>query len=100
MNKLELNNALNFVNAPQGELQIIFYANIEGIEQPQKLDIAEYDLITLKQMFIDAIQTFIIAKDDYVVLKLSTADERGKCFYQYDLEIPQELQMLQMLQLK
>lgn len=95
MNKLELNNALGFINAPQGELQIIFYANIEGIEQPQKLDIAGDDLPTLKQMFIDAIQTFIIAKDDFVVLQLSAADERGKCFYQYDLEIPQELQMLQ-----
>lgn len=95
MNKLELNNALSFVNAPQGELQIIFYANLESIEQPQKLDIAENDLPTLKQMFIDAIQTFIIAKDEYVVLQLSAADERGKCFYQYDLEIPQELQMLQ-----
>ena len=95
MNKLELNNALSFVNAPQGELQIIFYANLEGVEQPQKLDIAEDDLTTLKQMFIVAIQTYIITKDDYVVLKLSAADERGKCFYHYDLEIPQELQMLQ-----
>lgn len=95
MNKLELNNALSFVNAPQGELQIIFYANIEGVEQPQKLDITEDDLPTLKQMFIEAIQTFIIAKDDYVVLQLSDADERGKCFYQYDLEIPLELQMLE-----
>lgn len=95
MNKLELNNALGFVNAPQGELQIIFYAVIEGYEQPQKLDIAGNDLPTLKQMFIGAIQTFIIAKDEYVILQLSAADERGKCFYQYDLEIPQELQMLQ-----
>lgn len=95
MNKLELNNALSFVKAPQGELQIIFYANLEGIEQPRKLDIAEVDLPVLKQMFIDAIQTFIIGKDDYVVLKLSAADERGKCFYHYDLEIPQELQMLE-----
>lgn len=95
MNKLELNNALGFVNAPQGELQIIFYANIEGIEEPQKLDINQNDLPTLKQTFIDAIQAFIVAKDDYVVLQLSAADERGKCFYQYDLEIPQELQVLE-----
>lgn len=95
MDKLGLNDALSFVNTPQGELQIIFYANIVGVEQPQKLDIAENDLTTLKQMFIVAIQTYIITKDDYVVLQLSAADERGKCFYHYDLEIPQELQMLQ-----
>ncbi len=95
MNKLELNNALEFVNAPKGELQIIFYANIDGIDEPRKLDIAEDDLPTLKKIFVDAIQTFIIAQDDYVVLRLSAADERGKCFYEYDLEIPQELQMLE-----
>lgn len=95
MNKIELNNALSFLNAPQGELQIIFYANINGVEQPHKLDIAENDLPILKQLFIEAIQSFIIEKDDYVVLQLSAADERGKCFYQYDLEIPQELQKLQ-----
>lgn len=95
MNKLELNNALGFVGAPQGELQIIFYANIDGVEEPQKLDIVEDDLPPLKKMFTDAIQTFIIEKDDYVVLQLSAADERGKCFYQYDLEVPQELQMLE-----
>ena len=39
--------------------------------------------------------TIVIAKDDYVVLPLSTADERGKCLYQYDLELPQELQLLE-----
>lgn len=95
MNKLELDNALGFVNTPQGELQIIFYGQIEGIEEPQKLDIAEDDLPPLMQIFVDAIQTFIIAKEDYVVLNLSAADERGRCFYQYDLEIPPELQMLE-----
>jgi len=95
MNKLELNNALGFVNVPQGELQIIFYANIDGIEEPQKLDIDEDDLPTLKRTFVDAIQTFIVDKNDYAVLQLSAADERGRCFYQYDLEIPVELKVLE-----
>jgi hypothetical protein len=95
MNKLELNQALSFVNAPEGELQIIFYAKIEGSDEPQKLDITEDDLPTLRQIFIDAIQSYIIAKEDYVILQLSAADERGNCFYQYDLEIPQELEVLE-----
>ena len=30
MNKQELNEALAFINAPEGELQIIIYANISG----------------------------------------------------------------------
>ncbi len=95
MNKLELNNALGFINAPQGELQILFYANLEGIDEPKKLDIKGDDLPELRTLFVNSIQTSIIAKDDYFVLPLSTADERGKCFYQYDLELPQELQLLE-----
>lgn len=95
MNKQELNSALGFINEPQGELQILFYAILEGVEEPQKLDIKGEDLPELRQLFVNAIQSHIIAKDDYVVLPLSTADERGKCLYQYDLELPQELQLLE-----
>ncbi len=32
MNKQELDNALAFIDAPQGELQIILYANIEALQ--------------------------------------------------------------------
>lgn len=95
MNKQELNNALAFINAPQGELQIMFYANLEGVTEPRKLDIKGDDLPELKQLFIVSIHSSVIAKDDYSVLPLSTADERGKCFYQYDLELPAELQLLE-----
>lgn len=95
MNKQELNNALAFINAPQGELQIMFYANLEGVAEPRKLDIKGDDLPELKQLFIASIHSSVIAKDDYSVLPLSTADERGKCFYQYDLELPAELQLLE-----
>lgn len=95
MNKQELNNALAFINAPQGELQIMFYANLEGVAEPRKLDIKGDDLPELKQLFIASIHSSVIAKEDYTVLPLSTADERGKCFYQYDLELPAELQLLE-----
>lgn len=95
MNKEELNNALAFIVAPQGELQIIIYANIDGEDEPQKLDIENDDLPELRQLFVNAIHTFLIEKDDFVVLPLSTADERGKCFYQYDLELPAELTLLE-----
>ncbi len=95
MNKEELDNALAFINAPQGELQIIFYANVEGVADPRKLDIKGEDLPELRQLFVSGIQTSIISKDDFSVLPLSTADERGKCFYKYDLELPAELQLLE-----
>jgi hypothetical protein len=95
MTKAELNQSLDFVNNPDGELQIIIYANIEDIEEPRKLDIRGNDLPEIRQIFVDGINSFIIEKDDYSVLKLSDADERGKCFYEYDLEVPDELELLE-----
>ncbi|MFK8300114.1 anti-phage protein KwaB [Capnocytophaga canimorsus] len=95
MNKQELDNALAFLNTPQGELQIILYALIDENSEPRKLDIKENDLPILQHMFVESIQSSITEKDNYTVLPLSTADERGNCFYQYDLELPTELQALE-----
>ena len=95
MTKDELNQTLDFVNNPDGELQIIIYANIQDVAEPRKLDIKGDDLPEIRQIFVDGINSFIIEKDDYSVLKLSDADERGKCFYEYDLELPTELELLE-----
>ena len=91
MNKQELNEALAFINAPEGELQIIIYANIGGVNEPKRLDIKEEDLTELKKLFVASIESSIISKEDHTVLPLSSADERGNCFYQYDLEVPEGL---------
>lgn len=95
MTKAELNESLGFINNPNGELQIIIYANLDGIDEPRKLDIKGDDLPALKQIFIDGLNYYVINKDDYSVLQLSDADERGKCFYEYDLEVPDELELLE-----
>ena len=91
MNKQELNEALAFINAPEGELQIIIYANISGANEPRRLDIKEEDLTELRKLFVASIESSIISKEDHTVLLLSSADERGNCFYQYDLEVPEGL---------
>lgn len=44
MTKNDLDNALAFINNPQGELQIIIYANVEDAAEPKKLDIKAEDL--------------------------------------------------------
>ncbi|WP_332022538.1 anti-phage protein KwaB [Kaistella sp.] len=95
MNKEQLNESLGFLFRPNGELQIIIYAITDGSEEPQKLDIKQEDLPTFKTLFINSVKYSIIDKTDFVVLPLSTADERGKAFYQYDLEIPEKLQLLE-----
>lgn len=95
MNKVQLDQSLDFINNPQGELQIIVYANIQDIDEPRRLDIKGDDLPAIKQIFIEGINYLVINKEDYTVLQLSAADERGNCFYEYDLEVPDELELLE-----
>ncbi len=95
MNKTELDDALAFLQNPEGELQIIIYAVIKDETDPVKLDIDEDDLPAMKELFTNSITKSIIEESEHVVLQLSSADERGKCFYQYDLEIPEELEVLE-----
>lgn len=94
MNKIELNQHLNFVLRPNGELQIILYGCFaEGIVK--KMDVKGDDLPVIVQLFVDSIKERILDKDDYSVIPLSTADERSKCFYEYDLDVPEELEALE-----
>jgi hypothetical protein len=93
MNKTELNQSLEFLNNPTGELQIILYACLSD-QNVKKLDIKADDLPPIKQLFVDSINNLIIEKEDFSVIPLSTADERGKCFYHYDLDLPEELEVL------
>lgn len=98
MNKQKLDELLDFINNPESELQIIFYALIKGDKEPKKLDINSDDLPILTKIFVDSIKSSILYKDDYVVLPLSSADERKKCFYHYDLdEKPENFEFLESL---
>lgn len=94
MNKQELNQNLAFLFEPNNDVQVILYAILKNEDAPKKLNIDEEDLPAIQQLFIDGIKNQIIDKEDHEVLLLSTADERGKCFYEYDLEIPDELNLL------
>jgi hypothetical protein len=93
MNKAELNQSLEFLNNPTGELQIIMYACFEE-QATKKLDIKAEDLPPIRRLFVDSVNNAIVAQEDFTVIPLSTADERGNCFYEYDLELPEELQVL------
>lgn len=95
MTKDELNESLQFLNNPQGELQIILYAVFKNGGEPKKIDIKGDDLPQITEIFRNGIRSYILEKDDHVILPLSTADERGKCFYNYDLEVPEELKYLE-----
>lgn len=94
MNKQELDQNLAFLFQPNANIQVIVYAILRDEEDPRKLDIDREDLPPIRTLFLEYIQNQILLKDDYEVLMLSTADERGKCFYEYDLDVPEELAQL------
>lgn len=93
MNKEELNQALDFINDPDGVLNIVLYTCMSD-SNLKLLDVKYDDLPPIKNLFVNSINELIIEKEDYTVIPLSTADERLNCFYQYDLELPAELENL------
>lgn len=93
MNKEELDQALDFINNPDGSLNIVLYTCMSNSDL-KLLDVKYDDLPPIKDLFINSIKEHIIEKADYTVIPLSTADERVNCFYQYDLELPAELENL------
>ncbi|PXV60128.1 uncharacterized protein DUF4868 [Dysgonomonas alginatilytica] len=95
MNREDLIQHLGFVSQPEIEIQIIIYAILKEEEFPRKLDIKETDLPSLADMFLKSIKKKIIENDTFSILALSTADERTNCYYEYDLDLPVELQNLE-----
>lgn len=95
MTKTELDDSLKFLLTEDASIELAIYAVLKDVEAPVKLDIKADDLPEISKMFIDTINSQIITKEDFSILPLSTADERGNCFYQYDLDLPEELTLLE-----
>lgn len=94
MNKQELDHSLEFISNPNGELQLIIYACFPDLSV-KKLDVKSEDLPPIRQLFIDSIKSQILEKEGISIIPLSTADERANCFYKYDLDLPEELDILE-----
>ncbi len=95
MNITELKQSLEFLYEANASIEIVIYAILKDNETPKKLDIKADDLPEISNLLVQSIKNKIIDKDDFTVLPLSTADERKNCFYQYDLELPEELKHLE-----
>ncbi len=95
MDITELKQSLEFLYEANASIEIVIYAILKDNENPKKLDIKVDDLPEISNLLVQSIKNKIIDKDDFTVLPLSTADERKNCFYQYDLELPEELKHLE-----
>ncbi|MAO65308.1 MAG: DUF4868 domain-containing protein [Balneola sp.] len=96
MNKNELDEALTeLIDLDDLDgLEIAIYAVLKEEGEPKKLNIKADNLSEITELFANSIHNSVINLDDHSVIPLSTADERGKCFYEYDLELPDELAYL------
>ena len=94
MTKEELLTGLEYFynGAPIG---ITVYAILKDQEIPKKLDIEDVALPNLQEIFLQSINESIITKQGLDVLKLSDSDERRNVIYEYDLEVPEELNALE-----
>lgn len=95
MNKDELDEALQPFFADD-QIGILVYAVLKGDDpSPKQLDIEADALVGLKEMFLATIRNEIVNNGDLTVMNLSDSDERRNVIYEYDLDIPDELTVLQ-----
>lgn len=65
----------------------------ETQNEPKKLDISSRASPKLKEMFFNEIEQVFFA-DEVQLMNLSSSDERANAIYKYDLDIPDELEVL------
>ncbi len=95
MNKEQLDQALQAFLDGGDNVEIIIYGITQEDEAPKRLDIEADDLPPIRSLFLDSVAKTVVNKQEHSVMDLSNADERGNCFYRYDLEVPQELTYLE-----
>lgn len=95
MNFKGLKKALGFLFSEGVVPEIIVYAKLKNIDQIKKFDIEAEALPGISEMFLNSIKSRIFDEAGHILINLSTADERGKCFYRYDLELPPDLKYLE-----
>ncbi|WP_461643944.1 anti-phage protein KwaB [Labilibaculum euxinus] len=95
MEKQELIESLQFFNE-NDELGITVYCLLKNDMEyiPRTLDIKDEDKKPLIKLFIDSLNETIISNEELDVLALSSSDERKNVIYEYDLDIPSELESM------
>ncbi|WP_159567454.1 anti-phage protein KwaB [Budvicia diplopodorum] len=78
----------------QAKLGIVVYALTRNSNTPKKMNIDPEAQRGLISLFMDNIRDNVVLNEELSILQLSASDERIKVIYQYDLEIPHELSVL------
>lgn len=92
--KEELNSGLQYYVDHKDDVAVIVYAITKKNPTPLKMDIEGTAQSGLKSLFLDVIEKEIIDNDELNIIPLSSADDRGKVLYHYDIALPDELNSL------
>lgn len=94
LEKNELDEKLNYFIDNKEQIGIVVYAITRGSLIPKKMDIEADAQAGLKDLFLDHIKETIVENNELSVVPLSSSDERINVLYQYDIEIPPELSVI------
>ena len=95
MDKEELNNKLEYFSENVDQIGCTVYVMLKGEDSPKKLDINEQDIPAIKTMFVNSLHDSIVSEENLRVVPLSTSDERANVIYEYDIDVPTELESAQ-----
>lgn len=79
------------------DVSIVVYAIKRNSYDAVKLDIDSSSLPDLKKIFIEQVKEKIINDEDISLIKYSNADERRNVVYEFDVDLPEELECLNVI---
>lgn len=94
MEMFDLKDILNTNFITSENIGVCIYAILKDADKPFKIDVEQESLKDLQELFLSKIKQSIIDNDALGLLKLSSADDRANVIYEYDLEIPNQLEIL------
>ena len=96
MTEEKLKNSLESIYNEVDNIGIAIYVLLKGDDEiePKKLDIEGESLNGLKTLFVESLRDNISNRGEFSVLNLSSSDERTDAIYLYDLELPAELEAM------
>src|SRR5690606_32871254 len=95
MTRQQLITGINAVLNQEEELSTVVYALMKETNQLKKLNIANDEIEVIQTMFIESIGNSILNVEDQGIVRVSETDDRANTVFEYDLELPADLNYLE-----
>jgi len=94
MTRQELENSITAVIQNGDQLSTVVYAVMKNTLEVKKLNIDNEEITHIQQMFLESINNNIIQAEGQGIIKVSEADDRANTVFEYDIDLPDDLQYL------